>query len=421
MAAPRRPFLELVTFQPADYHHLAPRLAKVPGLITRRRQVRLFNSIAPAVVGSVGAEASPALRTDGIAYRPGATVGVSGIQLRYQSYLAGTPATEVVAETQTGHVVAVLKKWPGHPPAPVRTTIDAGVQQAAMQAVASAPGSAAIVAMRASTGGILAAADRQAPRMPALDPLAGRYPPGGAFTIVSAEALLAKGVSVTAPIPCPSVSSVGGLNFRNVPQSRPHMNATFAADFARSCDTAFSGLSLKLTMADLTAAAAGFGVDRQWQLPLPAYSGSVGAAGGVASLAAAAIGQGAVRVSPLTMADVAATVDTGTWHEPSLVTRPPDEQRSQRTRFAVDALASLRRLMREAVRSGAARQAGLAGQPVFGQVGTTLLRAGRHPKWAAWFAGYRGDMAFAVLEVSGSPRVSAAPVAATFLTAAPAR
>jgi cell division protein FtsI/penicillin-binding protein 2 len=421
LAAPRRPFLELVTFRPADYHKLAHKLRKVPGLISRRRRVLLFNSIAPAVVGSVGAEASTALRNAGIAYRPGATVGLSGLQSHYQPYLAGTPTTEVVAETASGRTVRVLKTWRGHAPAPVHTTINASVQQAAARAVASAPGSAAIVAEQTSTGRILAVADYKAPRMPRIDPLAGRYPPGGAFIIVSAEALLARGMPVNTTIPCNPVNSVGGHNFRNVPRAKPEPGATFATDFAQSCATALAGLSQRLSTAELNQAAAGFGFGRSWQLPLTGFSGTVGNSSGVAQLAAAAIGQGNVRVSPLTMAVVAAQVATGTWHEPSLVTRPPDAQQSRRSPFAMTTLASLRSLMRDAVVSGAARGANIRGHRVYGQVGTTLLSSGRHQKWATWFVGYRGDIAFAVLEVSGSPRTSAGPLAASFLRAAPGR
>jgi hypothetical protein len=420
-AAPRRPFLELVTFKPAEYHKLAHQLRKVPGLISRQRRVLLFNSIAPAVVGSVGAEASTALHDAGIAYRPGATVGLSGLQSRYQAYLAGTPRTEVVAETASGRTVRVLKTWTGRPPASVHTTIDGSVQQAAARAVASAPGSAAIVAMQASTGRILAVADHKARRMPLIDPLAGRYPPGGAFIIVSAEALLAKDMPVNTTIPCNPVNSVGGHNFRNVPQAKPEPGATFATDFAQSCATALAGLSQGLSTAELNKAAAGFGFGRTWQLPLTGFSGTVGSSSGVAQLAAATIGQGNVRVSPLTMAVVAAQVATGAWHEPSLVTRPPDAQQSRRSPFAMTTLTSLRSLMRGAVTSGAARGANVSGHPVYGQVGTTLLSSGQHQKWATWFVGYRGDIAFAVLEFSGSPRTSAAPLAASFLRSAPGR
>jgi cell division protein FtsI/penicillin-binding protein 2 len=415
-------FLELVTYQPAEFHHLAHQLGKVPGLIHHRRRMLLFNSIARAVVGSVGAESSPALRQAGIAYRPGATVGLSGLQSRYQSYLVGTPTTEVVAAKANGHPVRVLKKWTGRSPAPVSTTIEASVQQAASTAVAAAPGSAAIVALQTSTGRILAVANRKAPGLPAIDPLAGQYPPGAAFTIVSTAALLAKGVTLTAPAPCTPGNTVGGHNFSNVPaKARPDMNATLAGDFAQSCATAFVGLSQRLNPTELGKAAAEFGFGQTWQLPLTGFSGTVGSSNGVAQLAAASIGQGNVKVSPLTMADVAAQVATGTWHEPSLVTRPPDAQESRQTPFAAATLASLRNLMRDAVHSGAARGADVRGLPVYGQVGTALQAGGRHQQWATWFVGYRGDIAFAVLELSGSPRLSATPLAGNFLRAAPAR
>ena len=421
-AAPSGRFLELVTYKPDAYHRLAHRLRKVPNLIHHRRRVLLFDSIANAVVGSVGAESSKALRNAGIAYRPGATIGTSGLQQRYQAYLTGSPKTEVVAATARGRTVRVLKTWSGKPPASVHTTLEGGVQQAATQAVNAAPGSAAIVAMQTSSGRILAVANHKTPGLPAIDPLDGQYPPGAAFTIVSTEALLAKGVTVGTPIPCTPVNTVGGHNFRNVPpNTKADQSATLGGDFAQSCATAFAGLSLRLNTAELNKAAAGFGLGRTWQLPLPGFSGTVGTANGVTQLAAATIGQGNVKVSPLTMADVAAQVATGTWHEPTLVTRPPDAQQSRQTPFASDTLASLRGLMRDAVRTGAARRANVSGQMVYGQVGTALLTSGKHQKWATWFVGYRGDIAFAAVEFTASPQVSAAPLAASFLRSAPSR
>jgi cell division protein FtsI/penicillin-binding protein 2 len=421
-AAPSGRFLELVTYKPYEFHRLARKLRKVPDLVHHKRRVLLFDSIAKAVVGSVGSEASKALRNAGIAYRPGATVGLSGLQSRYQAYLTGTPKTEVVAATVSGRTVRVLKTWPGRAPASVHTTIDGGVQQAATRAVTAAPGSAAIVAMQASSGRILAVADHKAPGTPSIDPLAGQYPPGAAFTIVSTEALLAKGVAVNTRIPCTLGNTVGGHNFRNVPpKTRADMGATLAGDFAQSCATAFAGLSLRLDTAELNKAAAGFGFGRTWQLPLPGFSGTVGTANGVTQLAAATIGQGNVKVSPLTMADVAAQVATGTWHEPALVTRPPDAEQSRQSPFAASTLASLRNLMRDAVRSGAAQDANVTGQMVYGQVGTAPLTSGKHRKWATWFVGYRGDIAFAAVEFTTSPRVSAAPLARSFLLAAPSR
>jgi hypothetical protein len=423
-AAPRKAPLELVTMRPGYYRPRARDLSKVPGLRIQRTKVRLFTSIAPAVVGSVGTETAAALRNQGIAYRPGATVGLWGLQKYYQNYLAGSPDTEVVTETAGGHQVSVLKTWRGHPPTAVRTTIDARVQRAATRAVTAARGgSAAIVAMDTS-GRILAVADHSAAGMPTIDPLAGHYPPGGAFTIVSTEALLASGLTVKTPIPCLKLNPVGGRNFRNVPvEPNLGMRPSFAVDFAHSCGTAFIGLSARPGMRqDLATAVKGFGLGAPWQLPMvPSFSGQVGLPAGVAPLAEATIGQGTVQVSPLAMAAVAAQVDTGVWHEPSLVTKP-DPVRSQQVRFSASTMASLRALMRQAVRSGAARRADVRGTPVFGQVGTTSLGgSGHHQRWATWFVGYRGSIAFAVLEFSASSRASAVPVAAHFLRAASAR
>jgi cell division protein FtsI/penicillin-binding protein 2 len=420
-AAPSGRFLELVTYTPGEYHRIAHKLRKIHGLRTHKRQMRLFDSIAKAVVGTVGTEASKALRNAGIAYRPGATVGLSGLQRRYQAYLTGTPKTEVVAATASGRTVRVLKAWTGQAPAPVHTTIDSGVQQAATRAVTATQGSSAIVAMQTSTGRILAVANHKAPGLPAIDPLYGKYPPGAAFTIVSTEALLAKGVTVNTRIPCTLGNPIGGHNFTNVPPRNRDMGATLGGDFAQSCATAFAGLSLRLSAAELNKAAAGFGFGRMWQLPLRGFSGTVGTATSITQIAAATIGQGNVKVSPLTMADVAAQVATGTWHEPSLVTRPPDAQLSRQTPFAAGTLASLRGLMRDAVRSGAARGANVSGQMVYGQVGTARLTSGKHKKWATWFVGYRGDIAFAAVEFTASPRASAAALARSFLLSAPSR
>jgi cell division protein FtsI/penicillin-binding protein 2 len=424
VAASRNHFTELVTLEPAQYHQWARALLKVPGLIVHHPKLLLFNSIAPDVVGTVGTEVSPALRDQGIAYRPGDTVGLTGLQQHYQYYLAGTPTTEVVTVTSAGRQVKVLKTWKGRTPTAVRTTIEAPVQGAASRAVRAAPGSAAIVAMQASTGHILAVADHTNGSMPTLYPLDGRYPPGGAFTIVSTEALLASGLPVDSHIPCYPVNSVGGRNFRNAP-GVPNLGAkaTFAADFARSCGTAFGGLSQRPGMRqELSNAVRGFGLGAAWQLPLPSFSGQVGDPGGVAQLAAATMGQGpGVQMSPLTMAGVAAQVDSGIWHEPSLVTKP-DPQHVQQVRFSATTMNSLRSLMRKTVQSGAGRRADVRGIPVHGQVGTTLLDgSGHHKRWASWFVGYRGSIAFAVLEVTRSPRISAAGVAANFLRAAPRR
>ena len=422
LAAPRNAFQELVVLHPAQYSRMAGRLGKVPGLIVRQEQLRLFTSIAPAVVGSVGTETSSVLRNQGIAYRPGATVGLSGLQKARQRDLAGTPTISVVTETADGRQVAVLQSWPGQNSRPLRTTLDSGLQTAADGAMDSLPSSAAVVAVQSSTGRVLTVAEHTGAGLPAIDPLAGSYPPGAAFTIVSTEALLTSGLSVNRPVPCHRVNDVGGRLFTNVPPvpgfgSQP----AFVEDFAHACGTAFSGLSWRLNGRDLMTAASGFGLGAPWRLPLPSFSGSMQTPSGVAAVAAGTIGQGSVQVSPLAMALIAAQVESGTRHAPSLIAgqRAAAAAAKGDPPFSAANLATLRTLMRATVQEGAAQAADLAGPPVYGQVGTAAVTTGKHPVWANWFVGYRGDVAVAVLELSHSFATSAAPLAAQVLAAAP--
>jgi len=422
LAAPRNAFQELVVLHPGQYSRMAGRLGKVPGLIVRQEQLRLFTSIAPAVVGSVGTETSSVLRNQGIAYRPGATVGLSGLQKARQRDLAGTPTISVVTETADGRQVAVLQSWPGQNSRPLRTTLDSGLQTAADGAMDSLPSSAAVVAVQSSTGRVLTVAEHTGAGLPAIDPLAGRYPPGAAFTIVSTEALLTSGLSVNRPVPCHRVNDVGGRIFTNVPPVPGFgPQPAFAEDFAHACGTAFSGLSWRLNGRDLMTAASGFGLGAPWRLPLPSFSGSMQTPSGVAAVAAGTIGQGSVQVSPLAMALIAAQVESGTRHAPSLIAGQPAAAVTAKgdPPFSAANLATLRTLMRATVQEGAAQAADLAGPPVYGQVGTAAVTTGKHPVWANWFVGYRGGVAVAVLQLSHSSATSAVPLAAQVLAAAP--
>ena len=414
-AAPQTRPLTLVTLDPASYASLRRKLDQVPGLAIRQVSRRLFDSMATDVTGAVGTEITPALQEQGITYRPGTTVGVSGLQAVYQRKLAGSAETEIVAESNAGRQVAVLKEWDGQPGTPVRTTIRAGVQAAALRALAAQPAAAGIIAVQASTGHILAVADRAMPGQPRIDPLAGRYQPGNAFTIVSAAALLAGGLQASTPIPCRADTSVGGRTFSNVPGT-PALGdqASFSTDFAQSCATAFTTLSQRLSGSKLAASATAFGLGARWKLPLSAFAGSFQPSASQAGVAANSIGDQGIQVSPLAMALVAAGVDAGTWRPPVLITSPPDPGLAPRTVAAAQTVASLRQLMRGTVTSGAAKAADLGGAPIYGQVGSAQETPGSQ-WWVHWFVGYRNGVAFAVLEVTKSPSTSAVPLGAAFL------
>jgi cell division protein FtsI/penicillin-binding protein 2 len=465
---PGRKFVPLVTLDPVSYQRLRRQLRAVPGLVIHQAKRRLFDSIATDVVGTVGSEVAPTFRTDGVAYQPGDTVGLSGLQQYYQRRLVGSPATEVVVENGAGHVVSVLRKWSGPGPRPVRTTLSSPTQAAANDALASTSHAAAIVALKASSGQILAVASQGGHGVKQPSPLDGRYSPGQAFTIVSSAALLGTGLAAGDPVPCTSASDVGGKTFTNDPPGHPaRSRSTFSGDFAEGCGTAFAGLSRRLSASGLAAAATGFGLGSSWQLPLTTFAGSMSTPASDAELAGDAMGAGNVQVSPLSMALIAAQVDSGEWHDPSLVLSPdPAASGSSVTAkgggkslLTQQVMTALRGLMRGTVRSGDAREANLPGAPVYGQTGQAPFSeaesgkvgqalpsidresagspgssasgssrqsgqagqttAARHGLQAWWFVGYRGDVAFAVLEVGKGPG-SAAPLAAQFLRTLPA-
>ena len=413
-AAPPRGFLSLLTLDPASFRSIWPKLAKVPGLHHERRAERLFESAADEVVGSVETEDSKALRAEGAAYQPGATVGLSGLEQSFQNTLAGTPTTNVVVVDRAGRTLATLYTLLGHVGIPVRTTLVSRDQAAAAAALAAQPDSGEIVAVDAPTGDILALAAREAGsvRLPAGGPMNAKLAPGMAFSIVSAAALLGIGETAKSPLPCENVATIGGQTFTYHLGHAP--STTFATDFATGCYTAFAKMSQNLTSAQLTAVEKAFGVGAQWNLRVQAFSGSAAAAADEASLAQQVIGTGGVLMSPLGMAMVAAEVDAGTGRAPVLLASDPAS--TWQAPLSTDKLGALRQLMREAVRSGAARGAkvaDVAGQPVYGQAG--VVRTGAHA-WLSWFVGYRGGVAVAVIETGTTQAQAAASLAGAFLS-----
>ena len=413
-AAPPQQFLRLATLDSTTYARLHGLLHEVPGLVVRPESQRLFQAKATALVGQVGSEINEQLRADGAPYAPGTTVGLSGLEQAYQRQLLGTPTTEVVVVNSAGKQTGVLAQWPGAAGTPVRTTIDSKVQDAALTALEGVSSSGEIVAVRASTGEVLAVAQHQASgALPAAGALNAKLMPGTAFTIVSAAALVSNRlVAVSTPISCANSFTVDGQTFTSdgTGEQKP-----FSTAFAEGCDTAFAGLSEQLAPSRWAQVVKEFGIGSDWsQLPVPAFSGSVPSTAGDAGLAAQTVGQGNVRMSPLSMAMVAAAVDAGRAHVPQVIQASPDPASTPGAALDPSTMSALRGLMRGAVRSGAAHAASLAGAQVYGQVGMVHTGSG----WMSWFVGYRDDIAITAIEFGQTPQLSAAALAGAFFSAA---
>ena len=124
--------------------------------------------------------------------------------------------------------------------------------------------------------------------------------------------------------------------------------------------------------------------------------------------------------SPLQMASVAAAVASGQWHAPSLTTQPAADRRRPRPRSTPASSRRCGRSWRASTQTGGT--AAGAGLPagVFGKTGTAEFGHANPPQTHAWFIGYRGNLAFAVIvEGGGVGGRVAAPLAAKFLERAP--
>lgn len=328
----------------------------------------------------------------------------------------GTDRPTWIIEVKNGSATQRLTTFPGRRAKRTRTTLDRRLQAAADRAVAAVTGPAAIVAVRPSSGEILAVADRLGGGREAF---LGRYPPGSAFKVVTAAALLDAGMTATTPVDCPDIAHIGQRTIANHDGLNLGRTSLRGA-FAYSCNTTFARLAADRLGADrLARAATMFGFGGPLTPGVPAERGSCPAPAGTAELAEAAFGQGRVQASPLSMALVAAAAASGTWRPPRLVSAELIRRHGEPMQppRAIPHAAALRSMMRAVVTDGTAAHAGLP-QGVSGKTGTAEYGApgaGTH----SWFIGFTGDLAFAALVPGGGSGTAAAvPLAAAFLRGA---
>jgi transpeptidase family protein/MecA-like transpeptidase family protein len=375
----------VITLRAGDYQRVKPAIYDLPG-VRFASQERLL----PVTRGS-GQQVLPAIRA------------------LVEQQLAGAAGWRIVTRDVTGGEVAELRAEPPHPAPAVTSTLSARIQAAAEKAIDSEQYPAALVAIQPSSGDILAVAQNAAADDEGSLALAGRYPPGSTFKIVTAAAALAAGdVDAGSPVDCPGTTAIenrvvpneGRFDLGRVP---------LKTAFARSCNTTFARLAAGLPASALTDAARSFGIGADFVVPgLTTVTGAVPASDSAVQRAENGFGQGTVVTSPFGMALVAATVQAGKVPAPSLVRGMPATTKNVGDAPSQEVLDALRGMMREVVTAGTAT--GLRDLPdVAGKTGTAQFGDGSRSH--GWFVGYRGDLAFAVLLTeagSSKPAVQAA-------------
>jgi cell division protein FtsI/penicillin-binding protein 2 len=376
---------------------------------------------ARPILGTVGPVTAEIVEESDGAYRAGDVAGLSGLQARYDQQLRGTAGVSVAAvEGDDRRTLFSTEAVPGDP---LATTLVPRLQQAAEEILAPVGPPSALVAVRPSTGEILAAASGPGSAGYSTATV-GQYAPGSTFKAVSSLALLRSGLTPDAAVDCPRSTVVDGKTFENYDDYPVGAigRVTFAQAVANSCNT--SMVDLRDRADDVAGAAASLGLGVDHDLGFPAYFGQVPEPESETSRAAAMIGQGQVLASPLVMAAVAASVQDGRTVVPYLLAeQTPDEAAGPGARLDEAQAIALHGLLRGVVTGGSGRGlADVPGPPVIAKTGTAEYGEPQDDgslRTHAWMIAAQGDLAVAAFVEDGdSGSGTAGPLLEQLLRAA---
>ena len=411
--------IPVITLRDLQFQDLKPQLDALKGVVypSRSQPLAPTSTFAKPLLGSYGPVTAEGITKGKGRYVAGDYAGLTGLQGQYDAMLGGTPGVTVTASDKPEVPLFEKAATDG---APMTLTLDPKTQTAAESALAgSGKVHSSLVAVDVKTGELLAVAD--APTGGSNLALQGRYQPGSTLKVATTYALLNKGLSPSKMVPCPKSVVVHGRTVVNY-EGESLGPVPFSVDFAHSCNTAFTKLAATMVDSDVHDAAAALGVGAGWDKHLGiagTFGGSVPVANGGTDRAATAFGQGRTEASPASLAVMAASVARGSYIEPALI-RSPAVPGADRTPKLLDAKVAgqLRDLMRLVVTKGTATvpMRGVTGGPVYGKTGTAEHGTNTPPATRAWFVGWQGDVAFAVLVDEGrSGATVAAPLAKDFL------
>ena len=393
------------------------RAIELPGVIVEHDPARHYpgRETASHLFGYVGeAQEHQLAETSDPRVAAGAVVGQSGIEQSYNLLLMGQNGTRRVAVNNVGREIETIGQVAPRQGRQLRLTIDLDVQQAAEEAFASAGFEGAAVALDPRSGEVLALVS-----LPAYDPAAfvpridrdtwstlnndarrplqnralqGRYAPGSTFKVAMAVAALEEGVIT----PDFSVNCNGGAGFyqRFFRCHSRHGRVALDEALEKSCNTYFYTLGSKMDIDVIhrwsTALGLGepSGVDLPHELPglipsrawkrsafnQPWYPGET---------LSVAIGQGAVSVTPISLAVMMSTVASGglrpTPHMLQAVRGTSGwdvmaHPEPARVALRPETVAAVRDGLWKAVnRAGTSRRARIEGRDVIGKTGTAQV------------------------------------------------
>jgi cell division protein FtsI/penicillin-binding protein 2 len=355
-------------------------------------------------------------------------IGVSGLERAFNARLAGKPGGTLLAVDEAGATRTLAESEP-EAGAPVKTTIDPELQEAAVAALAGRSGGVAVLDARNGDVRALAGQAFSAPQ-----------PPGSTFKMITTTAALQKGiVSLDDEFEITDGANVGGRFINNA--NGEFCGGTFRQSFAESCNAVFAPLGPEIGNDELVETAERFGFNSPPTLYAPRIVREVEPPestipteiGEDVDLGVSAIGQGEVLATPLQMASVAQTIGNGGVREPtSIVANKKLRPDAEPVRVMTKKLAGeMTELMVGVVTEGTGTAGAIPEAQVAGKTGTAELgpKPGQEEEENpvqikdAWFSAFapaeKARLAVGVLliEAEAAGGEVAAPIASSILSA----
>ncbi|HJO03230.1 MAG TPA: penicillin-binding protein 2 [Acidobacteriota bacterium] len=322
-----------------------------PGVAVQIHAQRFYprGATAAHVLGYVGEISPRQLESRGDRFSLGDIVGQLGVESIYNNDLAGQAGSRLAVVNSVGREIRLESEAAPLPGETVILALDVELQERVEELLGSRRGAA--VVLDTTTGGVLALASS-----PAFDPndFADRFsvdqwesllrdpdkplhnrsvragqPPGSVFKLVLATAGIEEGIiSSSTTFFCPGGKTLYGRFFSCEGQ---HGNVNVVEALARSCNSFFYELGVKLGRERIVRWAQSFGLGATSGIDLTEEQGGIVpsdewlAANGrryyPGETVSLSIGQGPLAVSPLQLANVAATAATGFIRQPRLLMR----------------------------------------------------------------------------------------------------
>jgi cell division protein FtsI/penicillin-binding protein 2 len=389
-----------------------------------------LGSAAIDVTGEVGAAGEDDLaKLARHGFAADTPIGISGLERAFNARLAGKPGGSLLAMDESGASVRVLAQADPEPGAPVKTTIEPELQEAAVAALAGRSGGIAVLDSRSGDVRALAGQAFSAPQ-----------PPGSTFKMITTVAALKNDlVSLDDEFEVTNGVNVGGRFLNNA--NGEYCGGTFRQAFAESCNADFAPLGPKIGNDELVATAESFGFNspptlyaprlvREAELPESTIPTEIGEE---IDLGVSAIGQGEVLATPLEMASVAQTIGNDGVRQPtSIVANEKLRPHAKPVRVMSKKVAGeLTELMVGVVTEGTGSAGAIPEAQVAGKTGTAELgpKPGQESEENpvqikdAWFAAFvpaeKARLAIGVLliEAEAAGGDVAAPAASEVLSA----